>query len=77
MELTINAIVILVGLFLTVGAPILKQSNKIQQAIDRIDNQQKEIKTAWDRLNSHEKTIDDHEIRITVLEHDKQQEKSE
>lgn len=74
MELIVNTIVILVGLFLTVGAPILKHSNKIQQVVDRIDNQQKEIKTAWDRLNSHEKTIDDHEIRITVLEHDKQQE---
>lgn len=74
MELIVNTIVVLVGLFLTVGAPILKHSNKIQQVVDRIDNQQKEIKTAWDRLNSHEKTIDDHEIRITVLEHDKQQE---
>lgn len=74
MELIVNTIVILVGLFLTIGAPILKHSNKIQQVVDRIDNQQKEIKTAWDRLNSHEKTIDDHEIRITVLEHDKQQE---
>lgn len=74
MELIVNTLVILVGLFLTVGAPILKHSNKIQQVVDRIDNQQKEIKTAWDRLNSHEKTIDDHEIRITVLEHDKQQE---
>lgn len=74
MELIVNTIVILVGLFLTVGAPILKHSNKIQQVVDRIDNQQKEIKTAWDRLNSHEKKIDDHEIRITVLEHDKQQE---
>lgn len=74
MELIVNTLVVLVGLFLTVGAPILKHSNKIQQVVDRIDNQQKEIKTAWDRLNSHEKTIDDHEIRITVLEHDKQQE---
>lgn len=74
MEQVINTIVILVGLFLTVGMPILKHSNKIQQVVDRIDNQQKEIKTAWDRLNSHEKKIDDHEIRITVLEHDKQQE---
>lgn len=74
MELIVNTIVILVGLFLTIGAPILKHSNKIQQVVDRIDNQQKEIKTAWDRLDSHEKTIDDHEIRITVLEHDKQQE---
>lgn len=74
MELIVNTIVILAGLFLTVGAPILKYSNKIQQVVDRIDNQQKEIKTAWDRLDSHEKTIDDHEIRITVLEHDKQQE---
>lgn len=74
MELIVNTIVVLVGLFLTVGAPILKHNNKIQQVVDRIDNQQKEIKTAWDRLNSHEKTIDDHEIRITVLEHDKQQE---
>lgn len=74
MELIVNTIVVLVGLFLTVGAPILKHGNKIQQVVDRIDNQQKEIKTAWDRLNSHEKTIDDHEIRITVLEHDKQQE---
>lgn len=74
MELTINAIVILVGLFLTVGAPILKQSNKIQQVVDRIDNQQKEISTAWGRLNDHEKAIDDHETRITVLEHDKEQE---
>lgn len=74
MELIVNTIVVLVGLFLTVGAPILKHSSKIQQVVDRIDNQQKEIKTAWDRLNSHEKTIDDHEIRITVLEHDKQQE---
>lgn len=77
MELIINTLVILVGLFLTVGAPILKHSNKIQQVVDRIDNQQKEIRTAWDRLNSHEKTIDDHEIRITVLEHDKQQEEKE
>lgn len=74
MELIVNTIVVLVGLFLTVGAPVLKHSNKIQQVVDRVDDQQKEIKIAWDRLNSHEKTIDDHEIRITVLEHDKQQE---
>lgn len=73
MEMTvINVIVILVGLFLSVGAPILKQSNKIQQVIDRIDNQQKEISTAWGKLNDHEKTLDDHETRITVLEHDQE-----
>lgn len=70
----INVVVVLVGLFLSVGAPILKQSNKIQQVIDRIDNQQKEISAAWGKLNDHERTLDDHETRITVLEHDKQQE---
>ncbi len=74
MEQIVNVLVILVGLFLTVGAPILKQSNKIQQVVDRIDNQQKEISTTWGRLNEHEKTIDDHEVRITVLEHDREQE---
>lgn len=73
MEMTvINVVVILVGLFLSVGAPILKQSNKIQQVIDRIDNQQKEISTAWGKLNDHERTLDDHETRITVLEHDQE-----
>lgn len=74
MEWTIiEVLVVIVGLFLSVGAPILKQSGKIQQIIDQIGFQQKELNEGWKEIDQHGKQLQDHETRITILEHDNEE----
>lgn len=74
MEWTIiEVLVVIVGLFLSIGAPILKQSSKIQQIIDQIGFQQKELNDGRKEIDQHGKQLQDHETRITILEHDNEE----
>ena len=66
----VEVLIMLSGLFLSIGLPILRQSNKIQQIIDNVSAQQKELNTEQQLVSYHEKKINEHETRITILEHD-------
>ncbi len=77
----------LVGLFLTVGVPIIGLNKTITTLNIRLDHMEKEtneqkndideIRVAskeshrriWEHNTSQDKRIDDHEKRITILEH--------
>ena len=69
MEWTVvTALVVLVGLFLTVGRPILQLNQaitKLQISVDRLESYQNKQD---DRLDAHSQKLDDHERRITTLE---------
>ena len=64
----VTVLIAIVGLFLTVGKPIVEFSNKVQQVIDDLAAHQREIGNNADRLNKHDKTLQEHEIRIHDLE---------
>lgn len=63
-----TVLIAVVGLFFTVGRPILEFSNKVQQVIDSLGDHQKQIGVNANKLNEHDKTLHEHEIRIHDLE---------
>jgi hypothetical protein len=64
----VSTIVVLVGLFFTIGRPILEFSNKVQKVIDSLAEHQRSIGANADKINEHDKTLHQHEIRIHDLE---------
>ena len=72
-------LVTLVGLFFTIGKPILNLNSNIvelnaavkrlQKTVDKLDDKQiDDQKRVWERLDRGSKKFDDHEHRISVLE---------
>lgn len=72
-------LVTLVGLFFTVGKPILNLNTNIvelgaavkslQKTVDKLEQKQDEDnKKVWDRLDRGDRKLDNHETRITKLE---------
>jgi hypothetical protein len=66
--IVVSTLVVLVGLFLTIGRPILEFSNKVQQVIDKLGEHQKSIGANADKISEHDRTLHEHEIRIHDLE---------
>ena len=75
----ILVIVTLVGLFITVGKPILSLNSNIvelnravkslQKTVDALEKKQRDDNSrVWERLDKGEKKFDNHEARITKLE---------
>lgn len=64
----VSTIVVLVGLFFTIGKPILEFANKVQQVIDNLAQHQQRIETNANKLDEHDKALQEHEIRIHDLE---------
>lgn len=75
----VTVLIALVGLFLTVGKPIINLNSNItkltvtvdnlQKTVDKIEEKQRNDNTkVWDRLNIDDKKLDNHETRITKLE---------
>jgi uncharacterized membrane protein (DUF106 family) len=78
----VTVIIALVGLFFTLGKPIITLNNNItkltvtveslQKTVDKLEAKQAEDqKRVWERLDKGSKKFDDHENRITNLERDK------
>ena len=72
-------IVTLVGLFITVGKPIINLTTNIvelnsavkglQKTVDKLEKKQEEDNVkVWERLRKGDSKFDNHEKRITVLE---------
>ena len=75
----VTVLIALVGLFITVGKPIITLNSNItkltvtvdnlQKSVDRLEEKQRNDNTkVWDRLTSDDKRLDNHENRITKLE---------
>lgn len=69
MEWTVvTVITALVGLFMTVGKPIITLNGSITHLQDAIDELREDIKVLTSRTDSQEEKIQDHETRISILE---------
>lgn len=69
MEWTVVTVIIaLVGLFMTVGKPIITLNGSITHLQDAIDELREDIRVLTGRTDSQEEKLQDHEIRISILE---------
>lgn len=69
MEWTVvTSLVVIVGLFMTVGKPVITLNNSITHLQDAIDDLRENIKVLTDRTDNQEEMIRDHETRISILE---------
>lgn len=69
MEWTVVTVIIaLVGLFMTVGKPIISLNGSITHLQDAIDELREDIKVLTGRTDSQEEKLQDHETRISILE---------
>lgn len=69
MEWTIVTVIIaLVGLFMTVGKPVINLNSSITHLQDAIDELREDIKVLTSRTDNQEERLQDHETRISILE---------
>ena len=69
MEWTIVTVIIaLVGLFMTVGKPVINLNSSITRLQDAIDELRKDIKVLTSRTDNQEERLQNHETRISILE---------
>ena len=69
MEWTVVTVIIaLVGLFMTVGKPIITLNGSITHLQDAIDELREDIKVLTNRTDNQEERLQDHETRISILE---------
>ena len=69
MEWTVVTVMIaLVGLFMTVGKPIITLNGSITHLQDAILELREDIKVLTNRTDNQEERLQDHETRISILE---------
>lgn len=69
MEWTVVTVIIaLVGLFMTVGKPVITLNSSITHLQDAIDELREDIKVLTGRTDNQEEKLQDHEKRISILE---------
>lgn len=69
MEWTIVTVIIaLVGLFMTVGKPVINLNSSITRLQDAIDELREDIKVLTNRTDNQEEKLQNHETRISILE---------
>ena len=78
MEWTVVTVIIaLVGLFMTVGKPIITLNGSITHLQDAIDELREDIKVLTGRTDNQEERLQDHETRISILEEKQKKENQE
>lgn len=76
MEWTVVTVIIaLVGLFMTVGKPIITLNGSITHLQDAIDELREDIRVLTGRTDNQEEKLQDHEKRISILEEKQKEEK--
>ena len=69
MEWTVVTVIIaLVGLFMTVGKPVITLNSSITHLQDAIDELREDIRVLTGRTDNQEEKLQDHEKRISILE---------
>lgn len=69
MEWTVVLVIIaLVGLFMTVGKPVVALNSSITRLQDAIDELREDIKVLTNRTDNQEERLQNHETRISILE---------
>lgn len=73
--IVVTVIIALVGLFMTVGKPIVTLDSSITRLQDAIDELREDIKVLTSRTDNQEERLQDHETRISILEEKQKKEK--
>lgn len=69
MEWTVVTVIIaLIGLFMTIGKPIITLDGSITHLQDAIDELREDIRVLTGRTDNQEEKLQDHETRISILE---------
>lgn len=69
MEWTVVTVIIaLVGLFMTIGKPIITLNGSITHLQDAIDELREDIRVLTGRTDNQEEKLQNHETRISILE---------
>ena len=66
--MVVTVIIALVGLFMTVGKPIITLNTAITHLQDSIEELRGDIKVLTGRTDKQEERLQDHETRISILE---------
>lgn len=75
MEWTVVTVIIaLVGLFMTVGKPVINLNSSITRLQDAIDELREDIKVLTSRTDNQEERLQNHETRISILEEKQKEE---
>lgn len=78
MEWTVVTVIIaLVGLFMTVGKPVINLNSSITRLQDAIDELREDIKVLTSRTDNQEERLQNHETRISILEEKQKKENEE
>lgn len=64
----VSALVVIIGLFMTVGKPIITLNSSLTRLQDAIDALREDIKVLTGRTDDQESRIQNHETRISILE---------
>lgn len=64
----VSALVVLVGLFMTVGKPIITLNSSLTRLQDTIDALREDIRVLTGRTDDQETRLQNHETRISILE---------
>ena len=64
----VETLIVIIGLFFTIGRPILQHTQQTQKMLDQLTNHQKNLDTHSSTIDTHEKKLQDHELRLHDLE---------
>lgn len=64
----VEVLVVLIGLFFTVGNPVIKLNKSITTLEDAIKSLEEKFSKNENKTEEQEKRLEDHEIRIVKLE---------
>ena len=64
----VSVLVVLIGLFMTVGKPIITLNNSITRLQDAINTLREDIRVLTGRTDNQEERLQNHETRISILE---------
>ena len=64
----VSVLVVLIGLFMTVGKPLLTLNSSITRLQDAIDTLREDIRVLTGRTDNQDERLQNHETRISILE---------
>lgn len=68
----IEVLVVIIGLFFSVGRPIIQHTKQTQNILNELSNHKTSIEDNAEVIDEHEKKLQNHEMRLHDLEQDQE-----
>ena len=68
----IEVLVVIIGLFFSIGRPIIQHTKQTQKMLDQLGNHNNAIKDNAEMIDDHDKKLQHHEMRLHDLEQDQE-----